>query len=160
MNLSGSCAVAYVIGRKIFTQAQFSALYNNVMIIGVGKPLGKRSFFISFIDRISGDDSKLSADDVNKIIGANYENLTSGMNNILITGTAGEEATKKAVKEMQLVGDVKLNLFDDASVLQNASSYDGIVLVEQRGLSEKKVVRDELSLLKNSGTKIVGAIII
>ncbi len=153
-------AVAYIMGRKIITQAQFSALYSDVKIIGVSKPLGKRTALNSFLDRMSGDDSKVSADNINKIIGANYGNLTLGMNKILITGTADKGFAKKAVKEFGLNGDIEFNLFENPSVLRDASSYDGIVLIEQRGLSEKRVVSDELSLLKNSGAKIVGAIIL
>ena len=51
-------------------------------------------------------------------------------------------------------------MFSDLTVLPAASKYDGIVLIEKRGVSEKKMVKEQINLLKNSGTKIIGAIIL
>ena len=51
-------------------------------------------------------------------------------------------------------------MFNDPSVLKSVSEYDGVVLVEKRGFSKKKTVKEQIRLLKNSGTKIIGAIIL
>ena len=151
-------ALGYIWGRKIVSQRQFFVLFDEVNKVGVCKPQGKRSAFTEFLDKKTSDDSGLSAEDTNKIIKANLDNLAAGR--ILITGTSDDKAVLEAVKSLGVAGDVKLDLFKNPEILKSASEYDGIVVAEKRGSSEKKAIREELRLLENSGTKIVGAIIV
>lgn len=151
-------ALGYIWGRKIVSQRQFFVLFDEVAKVGVCKPQGKRSAFTEFLDKKTSDDSGLSAEDTNKIIRANLDNLAAGR--ILITGTSDDKAVLEAVKSLGVAGDVKLDLFKNPEILKSASEYDGIVVAEKRGSSEKKAIREELRLLENSGTKIVGAIIV
>ena len=53
-----------------------------------------------------------------------------------------------------------MDMFSDPSVIKTASEYDGIVLVEQRGVSQRKAINEQIRLLKNSGTIIIGAIVL
>ena len=126
--------------------------------VGVCKPRGKRSKLAEILDKKTSDDSNLSAEEMNKIIKANLTNLADGK--LLITGTSDSKNVQEAIKGVGVNGDVKLNLFKNTEILKNASEYDGIVVVEERGSSEKKAIKEELRLLENSGTKIVGAIIV
>ena len=159
--VAGCCiAVSYVSGRKLKSQSQFFSFFPYLEKIGICKPQGNRSGFISFIDCISGDDSKLSEENINGLISNNYANLTSGMNKVLITGTAEEDTAKKVISDLNLKGDVDLNMFNNPGVLKNVAEYDGVVIVEQRGVSTKKFVREQIRLLGNSGTKIIGVILI
>lgn len=153
-------AVSYVFGRKISSQSQFFSHFPYLEKIGICKPQGDRSKFIAFLDRLSGDDSGLSEENTNGIISNNCANLTSGMNKVLITGTAEDDAAKKVITDLKLKGDVELNMFNNPDVLKDAAEYDGVVLIEQRGVSDKKLVREQIRLLKNSGRKIIGAILI
>jgi len=164
--VAGFCVVtvilvlAYVFGKKITTQAQFFGKFKNVKKIGVLKPLGKRCGFTVSIDIKSDDDSKMSADNIAKLVANNYSNLTKDMGKVLITGTGDEKATKDAVKKLGLKGDVKLNMFGDPDVLSAVPGYDGVVLIEQRKVSLFKNVEGEIALIENAGTKIIGAILI
>ena len=151
-------ALVYIWGRKILSQRQFFLLFDGVKKIGVCKPQGKRSKFTEFFDKKTSDDSGLSSEDTNKLIKANLANLSEGR--ILITGTSDDKSVQEAIKSLGGGFDVKLDLFKNPEILKSASEYDGIVVVEKRGCSEKKVVKEELRLLENSGTKIVGAIIV
>ena len=65
-----------------------------------------------------------------------------------------------AVKALGLKGDFKPDIFNNPDVLKVVPDYDGIVLIEQRKKSLKPVVENEINLLSNGGTKIIGAIII
>lgn len=150
----------YLFGQKILSQAQFFCLFPNCRCIGVLKPSDKRNRFISAIDRLSGDDTGLSAEKTNMLVSANILNLTSDMNNVLITGTVSENTAKQIVEDMQLTGDVKMNIFANPEILRTVSEYDGVVLIEQRAVSEKKKVMKEFELLSNGAKTIVGAIII
>ena len=156
----GMFTVKYIFGRRFISQSQFFLTFRDLSKIGVLKPSGKRSAYIMFWDRISGDDSALSTDNNNGLIAANYKNLTSDIDRVLITGTVDTELANSAIKALKLEGDIKLNIFENPDILKTASDYDGIVLIEKRGYSNKKAVREEIRLLRNSGTKIVGSIII
>lgn len=153
-------AIGYVFGKKILTQAQFFGLFMRIKRIGVMKPLGKRSKFIRFIDVKTEDDTKVSTEKCNGLISANYSNLTKDLNKVLITGTGDEKAMGDAVKALGLKGDFKPDIFNNPEVLKVVPDYDGIVLIEQRKKSLKPVVENEINLLSNGGTKIIGAIII
>ena len=152
--------IGYIFGKKILTQAQFFGLFIRIKKIGVMKPLGKRSTFIKFIDVKTEDDTKTSVENCNGIISANYSNLTKDLNRVLITGTGDSKAMSEAVKILGLKGDFKPDIFNNPQVLKSVPDYDGIVLIEQRKYSLKPVVENEINLLSNGGTQIIGAIII
>ena len=164
--IGGAVAVAvcyillYLYGSAVMTQKQFFLLFRDVDKVGVCKPANKRSALVTYLDRKSYDDSNMSYEDTNRIIKANYLNQTADMSKILITGTADSKLAMKTIKDIGLNGDVKLDLFADASIIKNAADYDGIVIVEQRGVSDKRSVKEEIRLLSNSGTPIVGAIVL
>ncbi len=149
----------YVFGKKIITQTQFFSIFN-VRKIGVMKPSGKRSGFASFIDVKTGDDTAISKDDYLKLIGANYANITRSYGKILITGTCDAKAMGEAVKALGLKGDLKPGIHKNPEVLKAVTDYDGIVLLEQRNVSLKKDIEGEISLIDNSGTEIIGAVIL
>lgn len=152
--------IGYIFGKKILTQAQFFGLFLQIKKIGVMKPLGKRSKFIRFIDVKTEDDTKSSVENCNGLISANYSNLTKDLNKVLITGTGDSKTMSEAVKALGLKGDFKPDIFNNPEVLKSVPDYDGIVLIEQRKYSLKPVVENEINLLSNGGTKIIGAIII
>ena len=157
---AGIIVLIYMFGRKIVSQSQFFSLFRDVNNVGICKPCGKRTKLQSVLDCLSNDDNSLTDENTNKLISANYFNLTTNAKKILITGTVDSDMVKESIKKLGVVGDVKLNMFNHPSVLQSVSDYDGIVLVEMRGVSRKKSVNDQIRLLKNSGTKIIGAIIL
>ena len=150
----------YVFGKKIATQAQFFSKFGSVKKIGVLKPTGKRCKYTAFIDIKSEDDTKMSADNNIKLISNNYNNIIKGMDKIIITGTGDRKAMDEAVKKLGLKGDYKPDLFSDPDILKIIPDYDGVVLLEQRNASLYKTVANEIALIDNTGTKIVGAIII
>ena len=150
----------YVFGKNITTQDQFFSEFAFVRKIGVLKPSGKRSKFATKIDIRSEDDSKMTAENTKKLISANYENITKDFEKILITGTGDIKAMSEAVKSMGLKGDFKPDIFSDPDILRSVPDYDAVVLIEQRGVSLFKNVKNEINLITNGGAEIAGAIII
>ena len=163
---AGALAVAFVVilvyifGRKVSTQAQFFGVFASIRKIGVMKPIYKRSKYTAFIDVKAEDDSKQSKENINKLISANYSNLTKDCKKVLITGTGDAKAMDEAVKALGLNGDFKPDIFSNPDVLKSMPDYDGVVLLEQRKVSLYKNVTNEIDLISNSGTEILGAIII
>ena len=152
--------LAYVFGKKITTQAQFFGKFKSVKKIGVMKPTGKRCKYTEFIDVRSEDDSVMSAENNTKLIANNYSNITKGLNKVLITGTGEKKAMEETVKKLGIKGDFKPDLFNDPDILKVIPDYDGVVLLEQRKVSLSKNIANEIDLINNAGTKIIGAIII
>jgi uncharacterized protein (DUF488 family) len=95
-----------------------------------------------------------------KLIAANYDNLTKDCKKVLITGTGDAKAIKEAVKELGIKGDVRPDIFSDPDVLKSVPEYDAVVIMEQRNVSLFKNIANEISLISNGDTEIVGAIII
>ena len=152
--------LAYVFGKKVTTQAQFFGKFKSVKKIGVLKPTGNRCKYTEYIDVKSEDDSKLSAENVNKLISNNYANIIKGLDKVLITGTGDKKAMEETVKKLGLKGDFKPDIFNDPDVLKDIPDYDAVVLLEQRKVSLYKDIANEIDLIGNAGTNIIGAIII
>ena len=152
--------VKYIFGKRFETQAKFFGRFSRVYKIGVAKPDGKRSGFSKLIDLKTGDDNELSAENSLKLMAANIKNLTSGMNKILVTGTADTSKIKVLLSELKIDADVKESIFADPTTLAQISEYDGVIIVEQRNYSDCKKVAEELSLIANTSTKLIGAIVI
>ena len=152
--------VRYIFGRKIITQAQFFSKYVFLNNIGVMKPKYKRSKYSRFIDFLSGDDTKLADENANKIISNNYFNLTRNFENVLITGVGDKDLMNSCIVDLGLRGDFKPDMFNNPDIIKSISDYDGVVLIEQRKSSSYKKITEEIKLITNSGTELVGAIIL
>lgn len=150
----------YIYAKKVLSQAQFFGLFPWIEKIGVMKPAGKRTKLSKLIDIRTEDDSKLSEENCNKLISANYSNLTKVYNKVLITGTADTKSMEDTVNKLGLKGDFKPDIFSNPDVLKTVPEYDAIVLIEQRKVSMYKTVKNEIKLLSNGGTEIIGAILI
>ncbi len=150
----------YIWGRKIYSQTQFFSLFLGCKSIGILKPQDKRNRFVAFIDRINCDDSDLDANKTNALVAANYKNISRGIGRILITGTIDDDTAKRIVKNINITGDVKADIINNPVILESLSDYDGVVIIEQRGVSEKKKIKKELELIDNASKPIIGAIII
>ena len=152
--------IDYVFGKKFANQSKFFGRFIWVKKIGVLKPTKKRSRFEAFIDKKTGDDNDLSEEKAKKILAANINNLTRGMNKVLFTGTAEISRIKELVSELGINAVIVGSIYEDPTCLESISEYDGIIVVEQRDYSDCKAVADELEFITNTNAKLLGAIII
>ncbi len=151
--------ICYLCSRNIKTQAQFFGIFPNITKIGVMKPSVKNGYS-KLINKCSEDDSKLSTDNINKLISTNCNNITKNYQKVLITGIGDKSAMEKAVKALNIKGDFKPDMFNNPEVLDLVPNYDCVVLLEQRKKSLYRDIKNEIRLISNAGTKIVGAILI
>ena len=158
--IAGIIIVDYLFGKKFSSQAKFYSRFPRVEKLGVVKPTNKRSAYIKLMDKKSGDDNSLSDENNYKLMAANIKNLTSGMEKILFIGTAETERIKDLVSKLGVKADVKSSFFEDPTSLESISGYDGIIIVEQRNYSNRKMIAEELRLIDNADTKLIGAIVI
>ena len=150
----------YIFSSKFSTQAKFFGRFPQLYRIGVAKPVQKRSWFVTRIDKKTGDDDAFSAENSYKLMSANIKNLTSGMNKVLFTGTADNNRVKDLVAQLNITADVKSSIFDDPACLEIISEYDGVIVVEQRCYSDCRLVSEEIKYITNADIKLIGAIII
>lgn len=150
----------YMFSKRFATQAKFYTRFPLVKKVGVAKPVYRRSPINKLIDQITGDDNKLTDEDNNKLMAANIRNLTLGMDKVLFTGTAELSKIKMLVEKLGIKADVKASFFADPECLATISDYDGVIIVEQRNRSECNLIVEELKLIANTNTKLIGAIII
>lgn len=153
-------ALKYVFGKRFSTQAKFYSRFVQVAKIGVAKPSRNRSRISKFIDKKTGDDTNLSEENNNKLLAANIKNLTLGFNKVLFTGTAETSKMEALIKNLGVKADVKSSFFDDPSSLESISDYDAVIIIEQRDYSDCKLIAEELKLISNTNTKLIGAIVI
>lgn len=153
-------SLRYICGNKFITQAQFFSRFGWVYRICVNKPTTKRNYISRKIDVLTGNDNDLSIEKSNKLIANNIKNIISGMNNVLITGTADFSRIEDFIKESGINATVKTSFFNDPDVLEDISKYDGIIIVEQRNYSRCNLVAEEIKMIENSNTKLLGAIIL
>ena len=151
---------AYVFGRRLVSQSQFNCLFPNFKVIGVLKPINRRRKLGVIVDKLSGDDNDLPVEKSNSLISANYNNMTRGMNRVLLTSTIENEQIKSVVEDLKISCDIKLGLFNNPEILGEVGKYDGVVIIEQRGVSVKKNISKEYELLNNGAKSIVGGIIL
>lgn len=153
-------ALNYIFGKKFSTQAKFFSRFSWVEKIGVIKPEKKRNKLLTKIDVVTGDDNDLSIDKSNLLFANYIKNIISGMNNVLITGTADFSKIEGLVKKLGINATVKESIFNNPQVLEDISKYDGIIIVEQRSYSKCNLVAEEIKMIENSNTKLLGAIIL
>lgn len=150
----------YVFSNKFSTQANFFCRYHSVKKIGVVKPQYKRNNFVVLIDKKSGDDDNLSLENSYRLLSANIKNITKEMGKVLFTGTADFNRIETLIKELGVDADVKASFFIDPACLESISDYDGVIIVEQRNYSDCRFVDEEIKLISNTNTELIGAIVI
>lgn len=153
-------AFVYVFGKKFSTQAAFFSRFPQVKKIGVIKPSKSKTLWIRFIDRELGDDNGFSDEHNYEIIAANIHNLTTGMEKVLFTGTIDLSRIKELVAKLNVSAESKESVLSNPSSLDSLSGYDGVILVEQRNHSDCRLINEELALIANADTKLIGVIIV
>ena len=153
-------ALNYIFGNKFSTQAKFFARFSWVEKVGVNKPSKKRNSILRKIDVFTGDDNDLSVEKSNQLMANNIKNITSGMNKVLVTGTADFSKIEGFVKSLGIKAVVKSSFFNDPQGLENIADYDGIIIIEQRNYSKCKLVEEEIKMIENAHAKLIGAVIL
>ena len=90
----------------------------------------------------------------------NIKNITSGMNKVLVTGTADFSKIEGFVKSLGIKAVVKSSFFNEPQGLENIADYDGIIIIEQRNYSKCKLVEEEIKMIENAHAKLIGAVIL
>ena len=99
------------------------------------------------------------------LLAANVENYAGEHKKLLITGLVSEERLKDMAKVLQkkLEGyelTAGANMLEDADTLKKLPECEGVVLVEQTGVSSYADMTQEIEKIRSMGKAIVGCIVV
>lgn len=156
--------VFFVMSDKLYSSKELRNRFR-VKVLGElsqGKKAGKID---ALIDRLEGKAASNTADVEYEVIAANIKNYTDGIKTLLVSGTAAPDFIVQVVKQlaghlpgMQIVAGG--NILQDAETIRKLSQCDGVVLVEQCGLSTYQAIGWELEKICDLKKEIIGTIIV
>ena len=160
-------AMLYVLSGKLRTEDEMKSAYG-IPVLGVFSEQPKTGAF-SGIDRLlqklGGKLHSLSDEVVLSRAAVTLHNLYSDGGKLLVTGSIAKEQLQSVASglEAQLSG-VELicgeNIAQSLQTLKLVPECDGVLLVEQRGVSSCSTIEQEKELAESLGKKIVGCIIL
>lgn len=156
--------VAFILSDKLNRAEELKRRYHATVLgrLETKKPNGLADRLIA---RLAGKDQKIDSETALDIIAGNLANYAANERKILITGLANREVMenvagemKKRLPEKQILcsGDVST----DINTLKILPYCDGIVLVEECGVSEHPAIEVEMDHIQNLKKKLIGCIVL
>lgn len=134
-----------------------------IRVIGV-LDISKKSAFDYWIRRWGGKQYTADKDNFAFIV-ATLEADMNECKNILVTGamdvsilTSICQRLKEETETINIIPGA--NILKDASTIKMMGEYDGVVLVEQTGVSTHSILNQEINMINNMGKKLLGCIIL
>ena len=155
--------VAFLMGDKVYSSRELKERYK-VKILGklsAGKKVGAID---AWLNRLEGRACNVDEAVEYKLIAANVENYAGDMKKILVTGSADAgvlahavEALKSELGEIQVVAGN--NMLEDVQTVRELPECDGVILVEQCGVSKYSVVEAEIEKVFDLKKYVVGCVV-
>lgn len=155
--------VVFLMSDRIYAPKELRNKFK-VKVLGV-LPAGekKKCFVDRWLDRLEGKNVNVNVDSEYALISANIENLSEGVETLLVTGTAGAEKIAQVSEKLegQLKGARILageNLLQCAETIRKLPGCDGVILVEQSRESTVTAVRQEMEAIQDLDKTIIGCV--
>ena len=99
------------------------------------------------------------------MIEANIRNYAGEKKHLLLTGMASEsvleQVGQKVGAELQEYNlETGRDVVTRAAVRRQLAACEGVVLVEEKGVSRYSLIQQELELAKNLGVEVIGVIVV
>lgn len=163
-----SCAVGacYIFNDRVLSEKE---IHSRFAVKGLGefkKQPKKRAFdFIdSFLRRLAGDDTVTEEAAVYEMIQANIQIYAGERRHLLLTGLASEAWLKQVREQLSSAlpeyhFEIGRDLVSNAGVRKQLAACEGVVLVEETGVSRYSLIGQELKLAGELGVEVVGVIV-
>ena len=158
-------SAAFVMSDKVYAAKDIRKRYGLDLLGTVAasdKKLGALDAWLARLEgrRVDGDTAKNGA-----LLAANVKNYAGEHKKLLITGLVSEERLKDMVKvlQKQLEGyelTAGANMLEDAETLRKLPECEGVVLVEQTGVSSYADMTQEIEKIRSMGKVIVGCVVV
>lgn len=160
--------VQYVLNDKVVSDKEIRNRFRLKSLGTFTKKTGKKKRMMGGIDawlhRLAGDEKVWPDEAVFEMIATNVKNYSEGKTSLFVTGLASEELMEKVsgrLKEMipELTLCTGRDMISNASARRDMAESEGIILVEERGVSRYSEIEQELEIAGNVGTEVVGVIV-
>ena len=157
----------YIMNDKVTSEKEIKNRFATKELGTFSRVPKKRAF--GFIDawlrRLAGDDIYVEDDAVYDMIEANIRNYAGEKKHLLITGMAAEATMERVSGKLNadLSGfhlETGRDMISRAAVRRQLAACEGIVLVEEKGVSRYSLVQQELELAKDMGIEVLGVIVV
>lgn len=159
--------MVYILNDKVASEKEIRTRFA-VKNLGEFKKQPKKRF-LGFIDswlrRLAGDDVVVEDEVVYDMIEANIRNYAGEKKHLLLTGMASESVLEQVSQnvnaELQEYNlETGRDVLTRAAVRRQLAACEGVVLVEEKGISRYSLIQQELELAKNLGVEVIGVIVV
>ena len=157
----------YVLNDQVLSEKEIKNRFATKELGTFSRVPKKRAF--GFIDawlrRLAGDDIYVEDDAVYDMIEANIRNYAGERKHLLVTGMAAETTMTRISEKLkadltEISFEAGRDMISHAAVRRQLAACEGIVLVEEKGVSRYSLIQQELELAKNMGVEILGVIVV
>lgn len=158
-------SAVFVMSDKVYAAKDICRRYDLDLLGTVAASDKKLGALDAWLARLEGRRVDKDAAKNGALLAANVENYAGEHKKLLITGLVSEERLKDMVKILQktLEGyelSAGANMLEDAETLKKLPECEGVVLVEQTGVSSYGDMTQEIEKIKSMGKAIVGCIVV
>lgn len=158
--------VKYIMNDKVASDREIVSRYKVKSLGTFSKIPEKRKFcFVDkWLHRIAGDNKVWSEDAIFEMIVTNLDNYAGNKQSLFVTGLASQELLQKVCDRLRsALSGVEIgserDMISNASARRSMAACEGIVLVEERGISRYSGIQQELEIAGNVGVEVIGVIV-
>lgn len=129
----------------------------NIPLVGIVPKGGRKGFVARWIDKLEGDPAVEPAQAL-ALVAANLERLAPEQT-VCLVGTADAAALAEVADGLKGKAVLCGNVLQEAEAVQALDKADGVVLVEERGVSSAARIAEEIDRLKALNKAIVGILL-
>lgn len=157
--------VIFVMSDKVYSAKELRRR-SGLKVLGVFPGMGKKKGAIDrFISRMEGIVLNGSEEEEAALIAANISNYANEVKKLLVTGTIAEEKIagitrllKDKLTGMEVVSGP--NMLKNVETLKRLPACDGVVLVEQAGVSTYGMLGQEMEKVQDLQKELIGCIVV
>lgn len=155
--------IAFVMGDKVYSARELKDRYK-VKILGKLSDGKKVDAIDAWLNRLEGRACNGNPETEYGLIAANVKNYAGDRKKLLITGSAAADVLERAAEALKAeLGEFSVivgnNMLEDVKTVQVLPECDGVILVEQCGVSKYSAVEAEIEKTNDLGKCVVGCVV-
>lgn len=155
--------VAFLMGDKVFSARELKDRYK-VKILGKLSSGKKVGAIDAWLNRLEGRAYNVDEDAEYRLIAANVKNYAGDMKKILVTGSAAADVLAHAAEALKAeFGEIQVvagnNMLENVETVRELPECDGVILVEQCGVSKYSSVEAEIEKVLDLEKSVVGCVV-
>ncbi len=150
-------------GDKVFSARELKDRYK-VKILGKLSSGKKVGAIDAWLNRLEGRAYNVDEDAEYRLIAANVKNYAGDMKKILVTGSVAADVLAHAAEALKAeLGEIQVvagnNMLENVETVRELPECDGVILVEQCGVSKYSAVEAEIEKVLDLEKSVVGCVV-